>query len=64
MIDQKHQLIFRKCDDVQGFLQNSPIRMKTMGRGLQQESEFFMTAGLAGKLAIELLTGHLCMLGR
>ncbi len=64
MIEQKHQVIFRKCDDVLGFLQNSPIKMKTMGRGFQQDVEFFQTAGLAGKLATELLTGRQYMPGQ
>ncbi|MBB6216648.1 hypothetical protein HNQ80_002752 [Anaerosolibacter carboniphilus] len=63
-IAQKHQITFRECEDIHGFLLNSSIKMKTMGRNLHQEIEFFTTAGLAGKLAIELLTGRLCKLVR
>ncbi|MFT9494910.1 DUF3866 family protein [Anaerosolibacter sp.] len=64
MIEQKHQVIFKESDDIRDFLIDSPIKMKTMGRGLDQEMEFFTTAGLSAKLATELLTGRLCKLVR
>jgi hypothetical protein len=59
MIEKKHQVIFKESDDIQDLLISSPIKMKTMGRGLDQEMEFFTTAGFSAKLAIEVLTGRL-----
>ncbi|KXG76820.1 DUF3866 family protein [Thermotalea metallivorans] len=57
-IKKKHRLIFQACNDIEDILENSPIQLKTMGRNFEQEKEFFMAAGLSGKIAIDMLNDH------
>ncbi|OCL26990.1 hypothetical protein U472_05755 [Orenia metallireducens] len=52
-INNKHQIIYREGDRVLKELERLDFTFKTMGRGLKEEKEYFMTAGVAGILASE-----------
>ena len=53
---ERHHVRSIRCDEILHILQASSFNMKTMGRGLEEEKEFFLSAGLAAKLAIDSLT--------
>jgi len=54
-INHKHQIIYREGDRVLKELKSLEFTFKTMGRGLAEEKEYFMTAGIAGIIASEEL---------
>jgi len=58
-IQTKHRVIYLSLEGILEILKNSPIRLSTMGRTLEQDEEYFVTAGIAGKLAFNLLNGCL-----
>jgi hypothetical protein len=58
-IHKKHNIMYVPPEGIMEILQKSNIRMATMGRSLEQDKEYFITAGIAGKLGFNILTGYL-----
>lgn len=54
-INNKHQILYCEGDKVLKELEGLDFNLKTMGRGLKEEKEYFMTAGIAGMIASEEL---------
>ncbi|MFO7820143.1 MAG: DUF3866 family protein [Halanaerobacter sp.] len=54
-IVDKHQLIYRAQQEVTEVLENLELKLTTMGRDYSEVPEYFITAGLAGGIAVEKL---------
>ncbi len=55
-IDKKHYVSFLEFSDIEGILRESEVSMKTMGRGFEEDRDFFLTVGVNAKVAMGLLT--------
>ncbi len=52
-IGKFHNLIYRECTDMKDVLEHYGLRIKTMGRGYDEDSAFFDTLGAAAEYALE-----------
>lgn len=50
-IDKKHDVLFVEFSDIINILKKSDINMKTMGRTLEDDTDYFVTAGVNAKVA-------------
>ncbi|AOT68135.1 DUF3866 family protein [Geosporobacter ferrireducens] len=57
-IQEKHTLQWIEPEALYNILKNSKLKFSTMGRGLEEDREFFITAAAAAQLAISCLTDH------
>jgi hypothetical protein len=51
----RHRLVRVPTDGLDKALRDSPVRLSTMGRGLDQDHAYFLTAAAAGRHAVTLL---------
>ncbi|QZY56821.1 DUF3866 family protein [Crassaminicella profunda] len=58
MIEKKHKIIYMNPGNAIDVLKNSTFNMRTMGRNLLQDQEYFITAAMAGKLGVMVLNDH------
>lgn len=49
----RHTLVDRSCDGLLDALRAAPVRLSTMGRGLDDDTASFLAAGAAGRFALE-----------
>ncbi|MBM7622811.1 DUF3866 family protein [Sporohalobacter salinus] len=54
-LNQKHDIRYRDGNELLELVSKSDIGVSTMGRNEKEDPEFFMTAGIAGLLALEEL---------
>jgi len=52
----RHRLILEPTDELLGILGESPVRLSTMGRGLDEDNAYFLGVAAAGRHAARLLT--------
>jgi hypothetical protein len=52
----RHRLVLEPTDELLGILSRSPVRLSTMGRGLDEDSAYFLGVAAAGRHAARLLT--------
>lgn len=55
-IDKKHDVLFVEFNDIIDLLKKSNVRMKTMGRALEDDIEYFVTVGVNAKIAIYFIS--------
>lgn len=53
-INKKHNLIYENGDEIEKALNKYNIKVRTMGRGLKEDKEYFLTLGAIGKVAVKL----------
>ncbi|GAA3447227.1 hypothetical protein Pve01_52110 [Planomonospora venezuelensis] len=51
----RHELVPVSVDGLHEALKGSPVRLSTMGRGLEEDLAYFLTSAAAGRLAASLL---------
>jgi hypothetical protein len=56
-LEQRHQLVEVTGQPAVGLLRERGVEAETMGRGLEEEPEFFLAAGAAGVLAGRMAAG-------
>lgn len=54
-INDKHDVTFMAFNDIIELFMSSEISMETMGRGLKEDLDYFITIGLCGKYVINIL---------
>ncbi|MCG8638355.1 MAG: DUF3866 family protein, partial [Desulfobacterales bacterium] len=54
-IKAKHIVSYHSTIKVEEILRDDSLNLRTMGRNFSEDKEFFLTAGLAGKLAIQFI---------
>ena len=54
-ISSKHDISYYKGEEVLAGLEDLDFQVQTMGRGYNEDKEYFMTAGVAALLASEEL---------
>lgn len=54
----KYQCSLEKVSEFNTFLKESSMHFSTMGRGIEEDTEFFMTLGAAARTAQRLLSGE------
>jgi hypothetical protein len=52
----RHRLVAVKVDGLHEALRAAPVRLSTMGRGLEEDLAYFLTSAAAGRLAASLLS--------
>ncbi|HKE99326.1 MAG TPA: DUF3866 family protein, partial [Actinomycetes bacterium] len=52
----RHRLILEPTEELLGILSQSPVRLSTMGRGLAEDTAYFLGVAAAGRHAARLLT--------
>ncbi|TDD33288.1 DUF3866 family protein [Nonomuraea terrae] len=52
---ERHRLVPVPVDGLHEALRESPVRLSTMGRGLEEDLAYFLTSAAAGRLAASLL---------
>lgn len=50
-IDRKHDVLFVEFNDIMDILKKSDVKMKTMGRTLEDDIDYFVTVGVNAKIA-------------
>ncbi|AGB40551.1 hypothetical protein Halha_0577 [Halobacteroides halobius DSM 5150] len=58
-ITNRHQVIYRSGKEVITELEKLDFKVTTMGRGINEAKEYFMTTGIAGIIATEKIKGEL-----
>ncbi|WP_268760481.1 DUF3866 family protein [Gottschalkia purinilytica] len=58
-LDDKHRIIYEDGEQIKEALNKYNLKIKTMGRGYEEDKEFFTTLGAVGKSAINLLKDRL-----
>ncbi len=53
----RHRLVDVRLDGLRSVLADSPVRLSSMGRGLEADPGYFLAAAAAGRHAVGLLTG-------
>ncbi len=53
-LGERHALVRVGIDGLYGALQQAPVRLSTMGRGLDEDTAYFLTAAAAGRHAAHL----------
>lgn len=53
-INEKHNLSYYKGEDVKNALDKYKLKVKTMGRGYDEDKEYFLTLGAVGRAAVDL----------
>ncbi|MFB9895660.1 DUF3866 family protein [Planobispora takensis] len=54
-LGERHELVPVPVDGLHEALKNSPVRLSTMGRGLEEDLAYFLASAAAGRLAAGLL---------
>ena len=57
-LDARHAVITVPVDGLEAALQACPVRLSTMGRGLDEDLPYFLAAAAAGRHAARLLRGN------
>jgi hypothetical protein len=55
---ERHELVHVPVDGLYELLKRCPVRLSTMGRGLDEDLAYFLTSAAAGRHAASLLNGH------
>lgn len=50
-IDKRHNVVFSEFNDIIEILKKSDIKMSTMGRSLEDDTDYFLTVAVNGKIA-------------
>ncbi len=51
----RHRIVMEPIDGLLDVLKNSPVRLSTMGRGLDEDAAYFLAAAVSGRYAARLL---------
>jgi hypothetical protein len=54
-LGQRHHLVTVEVDGLLDVLRSAPVGLSTMGRGLDQDTAYFLAAAAAGRHAARLL---------
>jgi hypothetical protein len=55
VLQERHRVVHVPSDGLLEALRNLPVRLSTMGRGLEQDTAYFLAAAAAGRHAAALL---------
>lgn len=52
-LNEKHNIVYEQGDDIAKAMDNFDLNIKTMGRGFEEDREFFLTLGAVGNYTIK-----------